>query len=263
PEPVVFSVAPPDGATFATPGGLPGGLPWIALSPDGRLLAFVALSADGRQQVWTRPLAAAIAHPVTGTDGGQAPFWSPDSRSLAFFARGKLKVVDAAGGRTQIVADAPGLYGSGSWNRDNTIVFATTPGGNDGLRKVQVGAADAGQLVTRTDRSKGQHGHFSPQFLPDGRHFLFGVGGSPDAETWIGSLDGGEARLLLRAEGVARFPDPGDLLFKRGPLFAQRVEGPDLRFVGDPVRLTDAAVGSSVIVTYMALSTSIAGTLVY
>jgi predicted Ser/Thr protein kinase len=112
-EPVVFSVAPPDGATFATPGGLPGGLPWIALSPDGRLLAFVALSADGRQQVWTRPLAAAIAHPVTGTDGGQAPFWSPDSRSLAFFARGKLKVVDAAGGTTQIVADAPGLYGRG------------------------------------------------------------------------------------------------------------------------------------------------------
>jgi Tol biopolymer transport system component len=110
---MVFSVAPPDGATFATPGGLPGGLPWIALSPDGRVLAFVALSADGRQQVWTRPLAAAIAHPVTDTDGGQAPFWSPDSRSLAFFARGKLKVADAAGGRTQIVAEAPGLYGSG------------------------------------------------------------------------------------------------------------------------------------------------------
>jgi hypothetical protein len=67
------------------------------------------------------------------------------------------------------------------------------------------------------------------------------------AETWIGSLDGGEPRLLLRAEAVAHYAEPGHLLFKRGPLFAQRVEGPDLRFVGDPVRLTDAAVGSSVI----------------
>jgi eukaryotic-like serine/threonine-protein kinase len=262
-EPVVFSVAPPDGATFATPGGVPSGLPWIALSPDSRVLAFVALSADGRQQLWTRPLAAANAHPLADTDGAQAPFWSPDSRSLAFFARGKLKVVDAAGGRTQIVAEAPGLFGSGSWNRDNTIVFAPTPGFNDGLRTVQVGAADAGQLVTHIDRGKGQRGHFSPQFLPDGRHFLFGVGGPTDAETWIGSLDGGEPRLLLRAEAVAHYAEPGYLLFKRGPLFAQRVDGPDLRFVGDPVRLTEAAVGSNQVVTYLALSTSRAGTLVY
>jgi hypothetical protein len=172
-------------------------------------------------------------------------------------------MVDAAGGRTQIVADAPGLFGSGSWNRDNTIVFAPTPGGNDGLRRVQVGAADAVQLVTRIDQSKGQRAHFSPQFLPDGRHFLFGVGGPTDAETWIGSLDGGEPRLLLRAEAVAHYAEPGYLLFKRGPLFAQRVDGPDLRFVGDPVRLTDAAVGANQFVTYMALSTSMAGTLVY
>jgi serine/threonine-protein kinase len=149
---------------LVTPGGLPGGLPWLALSPDGRVLAFVALSADGRQQLWTRSLAAAIAHPLADTDGAHAPFWSPDSRSLAFFARGKLKVVDATGGRTQIVADAPGLYGSGSWNRDNTIVFAPTPGGNDGLQKVQIGAADAeaAQFVTRTNRSNGQRAHFSP-----------------------------------------------------------------------------------------------------
>jgi Tol biopolymer transport system component/predicted Ser/Thr protein kinase len=262
-EPVVFSVAPPEGAIFATPGGLPGGLPWIALSPDGRVLAFVALSADGRQQVWLRKLSEAMAHPLAGTDGAQAPFWSPDSRSLAFFARGKLLIVDAAGGKTQIVADAPGLYGSGSWNRDNAIVFAPTPGGNGGLRTVRVGATDAGQFVTRTDRSQGPRGHFSPQFLADGRHFLFGVGGRTDAETWIGSLDGGEPRLLLRAEAVAHYAEPGYLLFKRGPLFAQRVDGPDLRFVGDPVRLTDAAVGSNQVVPYLALSTSMTGTLVY
>jgi Tol biopolymer transport system component len=262
-EPVVFSVAPPEGATFVAPGGLPGGLPWLALSPDGRVLAFVALSADGRQQLWLRPLAQAVAHPLAGTDGAHAPFWSPDSRSIAFFARGKLKVVDVAGGNTQSLADAPGLYGSGSWNRDNTIIFAPTPGGNEGLRAVHIGAADAGKLVTHADRSRGQRGHFSPQFLPDGRHFLFAVGGPTEAETWIGSLDGGEPRLLLRADAAARYAEPGYLIFRRGPLFVQRVDGPDLRFVGDPVRFADVAVGASSLVTSLALSTSTAGTLAY
>ena len=138
-DPLTFAIAPPEGATFVTPGG-PVGQPWLALSPDGRVLAFVALSADGRQQLWTRPLATTGAHPLPGTDGAQAPFWSPDSRSLAFFARGKLKMVDAAGGTPQIVTDAPGYFGSGSWNRENTIVFASWPR-NEGLRSVQVGAA--------------------------------------------------------------------------------------------------------------------------
>jgi Tol biopolymer transport system component len=264
PQSFAFTVAPPEGATFVTPGGLPGGLPWLALSPDGRVLAFVALSADGRQQLWARPLAATVAQPLAGTDGAEAPFWSPDSRYIAFFARGKLKVVDAAGGPTQVVADAPGMFGSGSWSRENAIVFAPTPR-NDGLRKVQVGAADAGQFVTHLNQSMGQRVHFSPQFLPDGHHFLFGVGRNTgtDAETWIGSLDGGEPRLLLRADAVAHYAEPGYLLFKRGALFAQRVDGSDLRFVGDPVRLTDAAVGSNQLTTYMALSTSTTGTVVY
>jgi Tol biopolymer transport system component len=262
-EPVIFSVAPPEGATFVMPNGLPSGLPWLALSPDARVLAFVALTADGRQQLWTRPLAAAAAHPLAGTDGAQAPFWSPDSRSLAFFAKGQLLAIDAAGGRAQILANAPGLFGSGSWNRDNTIIFAATPGGNEGLQRVRVGTTDASQFVTRTDRTKGQRGHFSPQFLPDNRHFLFGVGGNTEAETWIGSLAGDEPRLLLRAETVAHYAEPGYLLFKRGPLFAQRVDGPDLRLAGDPIRLTEAPVGSNSLIPYMALSTSNIGTLVY
>jgi eukaryotic-like serine/threonine-protein kinase len=262
-DPLMFAIAP-EGATFVTPAG-PVGQPWLALSPDGRVLAFVALSADGRQQLWTRPLATTSAHPLPESDGAQAPFWSPDSRSLAFFVRGKLKVVDAAGGAPQIVTDAPGYFGSGSWNRENTIVFASSPR-NEGLRRVQVGTAQASQAVTRIDPGRGQRGHFSPQFLPDGRHFLFGVGGGGgggEAETWVGSLDGGEPRLLLRAASVAHFAEPGYLLFKRGPLFAQRIGGRDLRLVGDPVPLAAPEVGSSSVVPYLALSTSTTGTLAY
>jgi eukaryotic-like serine/threonine-protein kinase len=262
---LMFAVAPPEGATFVAPGG-PVGQPWLALSPDGRVLAFVALSADGRQQLWTRPLATTSAHPLPGTDGAQAPFWSPDSRSLAFFARGKLKVVDAAGGTPQIVTDAPGYFGSGTWSRDNTIVFASSPR-NEGLRSVQLGVAQASHTLTRIDPGKGQRGHFSPQFLPDGRHFLFGVGGAAagggEAETWVGSLDGGAPRLLLRAESAAHYAEPGYLMFKRGPLVAQRIEQRDVRLVGDPVPLTAPEVGSSSVVPYLALSTSTSGTLAY
>ena len=263
-DPLMFAIAPPEGATFGMPGG-PVGQPWLALSPDGRVLAFVALSADGRQQLWTRPLATTSAHPLQGTDGAQAPFWSPDSRSLAFFARGKLKMVDAAGGTPQIVTDAPGYFGSGTWNRENTIVFASTPR-NEGLRSVQVGAAQASQAVTRIDRGRGQRGHFSPQFLPDGRHFLFGVGGSVsgrEAETWVASLDGGEPRLLLRAESAAHYAEPGYLLFKHGPLVAQRIEQREVRLVGDPAPLAAPEVGSSAVIPYLALSTSTTGTLAY
>ena len=260
-EPLLFAVSPPEGATFVTPPSL-FGLPWLALSPDGRVLAFVALSADGRQQLWTRPLAAAVATPLAGTDDARAPFWSPDSRYIAFFARGKLKYVDAAGGTAQIVTDAPGPGAGGSWSTGNTIVFSTAPI-NEGLRKVQVGIADASQAVTRVDRGKGQGGHNWPQFLPDGRHFLFGVLGGAGGETWIGSLDGGEPRLLMRSDAMAHYAEPGYLLFKRGSLMAQRVSGNDIQLVGDPIRLTDAAVGFNRFATFLALSTSTTGILTY
>jgi dipeptidyl aminopeptidase/acylaminoacyl peptidase len=263
-EPVVFAITPPEGATFVTPSSM-FGMPWLALSPDGRVLAFVALSADGRQQLWTRPLAAAIAIPLAGTDDARAPFWSPDSRYLAFFARGKLKYVDATGGTAQVITDAPGSGAGGSWNRENTIIFAPTPI-NEGLRKVQVGTGAASQPVTRVDPGQGQGGHVWPEFLPDGRHFLFGVAGKSGggaAETWIGSLDGGEPRLLLRADAVARYTEPGYLLFKRGPLLAQRVDARDFQLVGDPIRVIDAVVGSNTPSTYLALSTSTAGTFAY
>ena len=118
--PVAFTVTPPDGTTFITPQST--GLPWLAVSPDGRTLAFVALAADGRQQLWLRSLAAAAAWPLAATDDARAPFWSPDSRFIAFFAQGKLKYVEATGGTPQVLADAPRGPG-GSWGRDNIIVF--------------------------------------------------------------------------------------------------------------------------------------------
>jgi Tol biopolymer transport system component/tRNA A-37 threonylcarbamoyl transferase component Bud32 len=263
-EPIVFSIPPPPGSTFIVPSGGPNGLPWFAVSPDGRVLALIAFSAEGRQQLWTRSFATGIAHPLEGTDGAVAPFWSPDSRRIAFFSRNKLKIVDVDGGTPQIAADAPGIIGTGTWSRNGTIVFATPRGG--GLRKIQVGDTGAGQLITHIDPDREEFRvHFAPQFLPDGRHFLFGVGRSAIgmAETWIGSVDGTEPRFLMRSDAVAHYVEPGYLLYKRGALFAQRVEGEDLHSVGDPVRVTDAAIGSNALLTSLAVSASMSGTLVY
>ena len=94
----------------------------LAISPDGRFLVFVA-SAEGQQRLWLRPLDQVTAQPLAGTEGAQYPFWSPDSRSIGFFADGKLKRIDVAGGPPQVLASAPDGRG-GAWNRDGVIVFA-------------------------------------------------------------------------------------------------------------------------------------------
>src|SRR5713101_1422062 len=97
----------------------------LMISPDGTRLVFSARSPDGRQQLWLRPLRSDSAQPLAGTEGATHPFWSADSRSVAFFAEGKLKKIDAGGGPEQVLCDAPDGRG-GSWNREGTILFAAT-----------------------------------------------------------------------------------------------------------------------------------------
>ena len=94
------------------------------MSPDGRYLAFVA-GADARYRIWLRPLASQTAAPLAGTEGGTFPFWSPDSRFIAFFADDKLKKVPIGGGPATVLCEATFGRG-GSWNRDNVILFSAT-----------------------------------------------------------------------------------------------------------------------------------------
>src|SRR5262249_51413427 len=103
----------------------------LAMSPDGQRLAFIARDADGKVQLWVRPLSGLSAQPLAGTDGASAPFWSPDSKFIGFFAEGKLKKIDAAGGPPLVLCDAEpavsgGSGGGGTWNRDGVIVFGAT-----------------------------------------------------------------------------------------------------------------------------------------
>jgi Tol biopolymer transport system component len=224
-EAVRFSVPPPGDATFTGFALLAN--PLLAVSPDGRLMVFRAQRAEAPSLLWVRPLDSLDARPLIGTDGGDLPFWSPDSRSIAFFAQGKLKKVDASGGPVQTLCDAPAGVG-GSWNRDGIIVFAAS--GSGGLSRV---SAAGGQPIALTtlDASRKETSHRWPQFLPDGRRFLFVV--RPGTEVRLGSLDSPETRTVLNADSKVVYT-PGYLLFVRqGTLMAQSFDDSRTELVGE------------------------------
>ena len=199
---VRFQIAAPDGTAMQA----------FALSPDGRRLAFVASARGKPSMVYVRPLDAVAASPLAGTEGARNPFWSPDGSAIGFFADGRLKVIDAAGGSVRTVCDAIGARTWGDWNTDGVIVFSTES--REPIRRVP---ADGGQPVPVTTVSEGIVGHVRPTFLPGGRRFLYlaGTGGSA-GQLRQASLDSMEDSLILEDSGWARYADPGYLLFVRG-----------------------------------------------
>ena len=192
----------------------------FALSADGRQLAFVA-TVDGKPRLWVRPLDESTARPLAGTEGASYPFWAPDGRAIGFFADAKLKRIEIAGGATQVLADAPFGRG-GTWNRDGVIVFAPTS--TTGLMRVSAGGGTPGVLTRPVN---GQGSHRWPQFLPDGRRFLFFVTlGDPETRgVYLGSLDGHDPTRVLVADSAAEYAPPGYLLVaSRGVLVARRFD---------------------------------------
>jgi serine/threonine protein kinase len=207
----------------------------FAISPDGRRLVFVAYD-QGQARLWLRPLDATTAQPLAGTDGAMYPFWSPDSRALGFFADGKLKRIDIRGGLPQTLADAQGGRG-GTWNPDGLIVFAPTAVGS--LSSVQSSGGDVA-TVTNVDRPQ-QASHRFPQFLPDGRRFLFFVEGRPDTQgVYLGELDSPKTRRVTAADSAGAYLTPGWLLFPRqGTLVARRFDSTPGELTGDPITVAD------------------------
>jgi Tol biopolymer transport system component len=212
----------------------------MAVSPDGQRLAFVAISAGGATTLWLRPLGAASAQPLAGTEGASFPFWSPDSRFIGFFADGKLKKIDATGGPSQTLCDAPNGRG-GTWNRDDVIVFA--PEINSPLYRVT--AAGGERVALPLDKSRKEKIHHFPYFLPDGHHFIYRAGDTgPYARDegngiYVGSLDSSEYKLILRADTYAVYAS-GHLLFWRdGSLMAQPFDAQSLQLSGEAVPVAE------------------------
>jgi Tol biopolymer transport system component len=208
----------------------------LAVSPDGLSIAFVA-AVDGRPHVWVRSLDSVTSRPLAGTAGASLPFWSADSRSVAFYADGSLKRIDLAGGLVRTLAKAGYGFG-GAWNRDGVILLVQSPG-SPILRTSSEGAVPT--RVTQLDGK--QVGHSHPHFLPDGRHFLYFVQGTPEVSgVYVGRLDGSMTRRLFDADSAAVYAS-GHLLFvRRKMLYAQPFDLARLDPIGVPFPVANEVI---------------------
>ena len=216
-----------------------------AVSPDGRFLVFSARDNGAKSAVlWLRPIDSLGAHPLSGTEGGQFPFWSPDSQSLAFFADDKLKRMTITGGAPVTLCEVkvPAPAG-GAWNQDGLILFA----GEDGLYRVPASGGVAAR-ITQVDAERHETGHGYPQFLPDRRRFLYYVQ-SPDPNVqgvYGAALDRPRERSRILSTdhkalySAPRGSHPGLLLWLREQaLLAQPFDIGKLKLEGEPARLAD------------------------
>ena len=229
-----FFITPPDQTTI----GLGPAAPQAALSPDGRFLAMSLASADRKRNLWLRPIDSVAIQMLAGTEDASLPFWSPNSRSIGFFALGKLKTISISGGSPQSLCDVSTAPNGASWSRDGLILFSSA---GRGLSRVSASGGVA-TAVTTLDRRREEHFHAFPQFLPDGRRFLYFVLCTKrDASgIYVGSLESEERRQVLRTDVRAIYAPPGFLLFlRRGTLMAQPFDPNRLRLTGEPVRIAE------------------------
>ncbi len=233
-RPIRSSILPPEKVTFDFSAAAAGSL---TVSPDGKLVTFVASPEGGRNQLWIRPLDQAAARPIAGTEGAEWPFWSPDSRFVAFFADGKLKKVDVSGAPPLVLCDARNGR-SGSWNRDGVILFS--PDTTVAVHRVSAGGG-APTPVTVLDSAKGETTHRWATFLPDGRHFLYMAGthaGGTKSEAnavYVASLDSKDKKLLLRARSNVAYASGHLLYVLDKTLLAQPFDPKRLTLIADPV----------------------------
>ena len=213
----------------------------LVLSPDGRIAAMVAYSAQANDYVlWTYEVGGQRTTALEGTQGASYPFWSPDGKAIGFFADGKLKKVDVAGGQAQVLCDAPNGRG-GAWNRDGVIVFA--PDALSGLSRVSAWGGTPAEM-TVPDRARFETSHRWPVFLPDGKHLIYlaaNFSGKVGVNAiFLGSLDSADRRLLVSSSANAAYVEPGYLLYLRDKtLVAQPFDGRRYTLSGEPRSLSD------------------------
>jgi Tol biopolymer transport system component len=233
--PVTLTIPPPPDSPFSGLGG-------PAVSPDGNRIAFLA-STSRVARVWIRSLDNLQSRPLAGTEGASSVFWSPDGKNLAFTAGGKLKRVPAEGGVGQVICNVSNLRG-GSWSKDGIIVFA--PNVQTNLYRVSASGGDSAP-VTTLDASRAEDSHRWPQFLPDGKRFLYYARTTDPAESgiyagWADPAKRSDRKLILKTRSNAMYAPPPDgvrglgyLIYLRDrTLLAQPFDADRLEMAGEP-----------------------------
>ncbi len=228
--PARFEIPVPDKTTIIGSAGL-------AVSPDGERIVFRA-SAEGRSQLYVRPLDGLTATAVPGTEGAVEPFWSADGRQIAFLAGGKLRKVDLSGGASEVLSevlyDEAGFFLGGTWSASGTMILSLR---GDLFRR----PAGGGTPELLGKRDDGESRRCWPQFLPDGRHYLY-LSDDMHPEKrgiYVASLDSNERKRVLASETNAAYAPPGYLLYLRGDaLMAQRFDAARLVLTGEPLSLS-------------------------
>ncbi|HLF95113.1 MAG TPA: hypothetical protein VJB14_16715, partial [Planctomycetota bacterium] len=233
PPVVVSSILSPEGSF------LPSNVLAMAISPDGRQIAFAARGA-GRSGLWIRSLDAAKPRLLSGTEDAECPFWSPDARSIGFFSGGHLRKIDIAGGQSEVLASLNLCLGA-SWGEDGSILYVP-----DRYSPVMRVPESGGQpiAVSAAGPDKSRRTYSQPSLLPDRRHILYTVNdaweGGENSGIFVATIDGKEERRLVPVLSNARFVEPGYLIYARnGSLRAQRFNPGRLEVSGDPIVLID------------------------
>jgi Tol biopolymer transport system component len=226
------------------------GTSWPVISPDGQRIAYTA-TQDGKNMIWIRPIGSVTARPLAGTDASDALFWAPDNRNLGFFADGKLKRIDVTSGVVQTLTEAFGITAAGAWNNAGDVLFSGFSAGGAAIMRVSSSGGTPKPVTPLTDLAKEGVPIF-PQFLPDGRHFLYHtlLNSTSTAGVWIGSLDSSESRpsaplaeipnMVPGGNSPVLYAEPGYLLFTRDrALLAQPFDAKRRALSGDPMAVAE------------------------
>ncbi len=236
PEPEIFSkrfrIETNPGTVWAT---------WPQISPDGKFIAYRAGDSANVPMIWIRPLNALESYALPGTENANRPFWSPDSKYLGFTIDGKVKRISISGGPAQLLGEAPNVA-DGSWGSAGVILL--DGGTNDSIRAV---SAAGGQIsaATKIDRSQKEIFHAWPQFLPDGKHFLYlaaadSLRQDQDYFLKVGTMDSDESITIMTINSLVRYAEPGYLIFMRDKiLMAQKFDPTGFKVAGEPQPITD------------------------
>jgi serine/threonine protein kinase/Tol biopolymer transport system component len=237
----------------------------LALSPDGRYLAYIANLDEtfGSNTIWIRALDGSAQRVLPNTAGASQLFWAPDSQRLGFVASGKFQIIDIVTGRTQDVCRFDAGVRGVTWNASGDIVFARSlvPGS---LFRVRDSGGTPVEFA-KADPARQEAVLGFPQFLPDGRHFLYlSIGLDPAQKSiWARSLDDGPPVLIVAADSMPVYAN-GWLLYIRGTsLLAQKFEAGRLRLGGEPVLIADSVMSNANASGRFAFSASDTGLLAF